>query len=71
MEAVSAGIMAGASLLSTLGSSLFGASREKQQRKFEAQQSLAQQQLQATRDESSQKQNALANLIAAYRSTLG
>jgi len=71
MEPVSAGIMAGASLLSTLGSSLFGSSREKKQREFEAQQTLAQHQLQATRDESAQKQNALANLVAAYRSTLG
>lgn len=71
MDPLSLGIFAGANLLSTLGSSLFGASQQRQQQKQQAVEQYGQQLSAANQQEAEQKSQGLANLIAAYRSTLG
>lgn len=71
MEPISAGIYAGATLLSQLGQAIFGAEQAKQKATQEAISGFGEAQQGAMQQEAEKKKAALSNLIDAYRSSLG
>ena len=71
MEPISAGILAGGSLLASLGQTLFGASQAEQEAKMKSIAGFGEAQQSALEQATEKKKAALSTLIDAYRSSLG